>query len=264
MNQEVCTLVNSIRGQPKLIVRGYLLVKDKIKDNKYYWCCEYKDARNCKGRAITYLENEEHVLKKFNEYNHAPDASRSEIVQTLNDIKEVASNNDNQPVQIIQRALTNMSLESSYSMPNKEAVRKQIHWIRSDNMPLQPQSLQDINIPDYLRRTISGDQFLARKIELESEKMLIFCTNSNLKHLYEADYWIMNGTFKTVPTLFHQLYTIHVPVGGKENSRIFLMVYVLMTSRSEEVYKKLFKEIVELGEQAGYDLSPPIIITDFE
>ena len=42
------------------------------------------------------------------------------------------------------------------------------------------------------------------------------------------------------------------------------MVYVLMTSRSEEVYKKLFEEIVELGEQAGYDLSPPIIITDFE
>ena len=37
-----------------------------------------------------------------------------------------------------------------------------------------------------------------------------------------------------------------------------------MTSRSEEVYKKLFEEIVELGEQAGYDLSPPIIITDFE
>ena len=78
----------------------------------------------------------------------------------------------------------------------------------------------------------------------------------------------MDGTFKTVPTLFHQLYTIHAPVGGEDNSRIFPMVYVLMTSRSEEIYKRLFEELFELGEQDGeqddQDLSPPIIITDFE
>jgi len=50
----------------------------------------------------------------------------------------------------------------------------------------------------------------------------------------------------------------------KENSHIFSIVYVLMTSRTEEVYKKLFEEIVKLDEQAGYDLSPPVIIIDFE
>ena len=76
---------------------------------KYYWYCESRDAFSYKGRAITDLINEENVLYKFNEYNHAPDTSQSEVIQTLNDIKKVAFNNDNQLAQIIQCALTNMS-----------------------------------------------------------------------------------------------------------------------------------------------------------
>ena len=94
--------------------------------------------------------------------------------------------------------------------------------------------------------------------------MIIFCTASNLHHLQAAKYWIMDGTFKTVPTLFHQLYTIHAPVGGEENSCIFPLVYILMTNRSEEIYIKLFEELTDLGEQAILNLLPPIIITDFE
>lgn len=84
---------------------------------------------------------------------------------------------------------------------------------------------------------MNGNQFLAKKIELGNGKLMIFCTTSNLHHLQEAEYWIMDGTFKTVPSLFQQLYTIHAPVGGEENSRIFLMVYILMTSRTEEAYR---------------------------
>jgi hypothetical protein len=39
---------------------------------------------------------------------------------------------------------------------------------------------------------------------------------------------------------------------------------VLMTSRSEEIYKRFFEELIELNNQTGLDLSLPIIITDFE
>src|SRR5271167_3241763 len=69
MNREVCGLVNSIRDKPKIIARGYLLIQDKCNDNRYYWRCESKHVLHCKGRAITELENEEHILKKFTEHN---------------------------------------------------------------------------------------------------------------------------------------------------------------------------------------------------
>jgi hypothetical protein len=222
-------------------------------------------ARNCNGRAVTHLENGMHILKKFQEHNHAPEASRKEVIQTLNTIKDAASDrHDQPPVQIIQNAIINMQQDSVYSMPNNEALRKQIHRVRHENMPSQPQTLQAINVPAHLRKTMKGEQFLAREIELDDEKMLMFCTISNLKNLQEAEYWIMDGTFKTVPTLFHQMYSIHAPVGSGDNSSIFPMVYILMTNRSEEIYKRLFEELIDLGEQANLNLSPPIIITDFE
>lgn len=264
MNREICSLVDSIRGNPKLVARGYLFIKDKCEKGNYYWNCELKVSRSCKGRAVTVLENEVHLLKKFKDHNHAPEASRSEVIQTLNTIKEKAYSGHDQPVQIIQNVITDMPQDSSYYMPNKESLRKQIHRVRSENMPTQPRSLQEIDIPMHLRKTMNGDRFLARNIDVDDEKMLIFCTQSNLQHLQDAEYWIMDGTFKSVPTLFHQLYTIHAPVGGEDNSSIFPMVYILMTARTEEMYTILFEELIELGEQAEAVLSPPIIITDFE
>jgi hypothetical protein len=73
----------------------------------------------------------------------------------------------------------------------------------------------------------------------------------------------MDGTFKTVPTVFRQLYTIHAPVGG-ENSRILPLVYSLITSKSEEIYKSLFEELVDFAAENGLTLRPSIILTDFE
>ncbi|CAG8760200.1 11347_t:CDS:1, partial [Dentiscutata heterogama] len=58
----------------------------------------------------------------------------------------------------------------------------------------------------------------------------------NIRRLSEASYWIMDRTFKTVPSIFCQLYTIHAQVGPEANSRIFPLVYALMTGKSEELY----------------------------
>ena len=59
----------------------------------------------------------------------------------------------------------------------------------------------------------------------------------------------MDGTFKTVPLLFQQMYTIHAPVGG-ENARVLPLVYALMMGKSEECYTQLFQELISLGEAA--------------
>jgi hypothetical protein len=130
------------------------------------------------------LENEEHILKKFTEHNHAPEASRVNVSQTLNTIKEAAVHIHDQPIQIIQDAIINMPQDSFHYMPNKESLRKQINRTRNENNTnLQPQSLQDIDVPIHLHTIINGEQFLAKEIELDDEKLMIFCMTSNLQHL---------------------------------------------------------------------------------
>ncbi|CAB4493943.1 unnamed protein product [Rhizophagus irregularis] len=263
MNQEICELVKSAQGKPKINVHGYLLVKDKNNGNRYYWCCEFRKKYNCNGRAITDLENENHILVSFKEHSHSPEANRIEVVKTLNIIKESASHTHDRPVQLIQDAVVNMHQSSHSYMPNKQALGKQISRIRNKNLPPQPQELEDIEVPIELSRTINGESFLAKEVEFGEEKMMIFCTIPNLQYLQDAEYWLMDGTFKTVPLLFQQMYTIHAPVGG-ENARVLPLVYVLMTGRSKECYNQLFQELFRLGEAASVTLNPSFIITDFE
>ncbi|RGB44056.1 hypothetical protein C1646_749029 [Rhizophagus diaphanus] len=202
MNRELCRLVKSIRGKPKIIVRGYLLVKDKNRDEKYYWCCEYRHMYHCKGRASTILNGQEHELIRFNEHNHAPEASQANVVQTLNTIKEVAS-----------------STSSNNSRCHKDK-----------NMPPQPRSLQDINIPSNLRVTINGDQFLAK--ELEIGKMIIF--------LYIIQ-----------PSAFTGSRLLDDGCWGEDNTRVFPLVYTLMTNKTEESYRQLFQELVDSASVQG-------------
>lgn len=262
-DRELCEIVDSTQGKPKINARGYLLVKDKNISNRYYWCCEFRKTYRCNGRAITVLEGEEHVLFNFKEHNHSPDASRMEVIKTLNSIKETASHTHDRPVQLIQDAVINMNQTSYPYMPNKQAIGKQISRVRNKDMPSQPQGLEEIDVPTELRKTINGEEFLAKEVDFDDEKMIIFCTTSNLQYLQDAQYWIMDGTFKTVPLLFQQMYTIHGPVGG-ENGRILPLVYVLMTGKSEECYTYLFQELIELAEANDITLDPSLIITDFE
>ena len=149
-------------------------------------------------------------------------------------------------------------------MPNKQALRKQISRIRNKDMPLQPQSLEEINVPIELRRTINDEVFIARDVEFDGERIMIFCASSNLQHLQDAEYWMMDGNSKTLPVLFLQMYTIHALVSGESNARVLPMVYALMTGKPEECYTRLFQELIALGEEINLNLNPPLILTDFE
>ncbi|CAG8790533.1 12420_t:CDS:2, partial [Gigaspora rosea] len=183
---------NTTHNKQKTVVRGYLLVKDKN-----------RDFRNCKEKAVTNLEGQIHILKKFSEHNHASEPSCVDVIQALNNIKELASQTREKLSQIIHDVTIEMTEDSFYYMLNSQALCKQISRIRLRNLASQPQTLQEIDIPIQLQTTMRGERFLAREIDINNEKIMIFCT-----------------------------------IGGEK--------------------------LLNLSEEAGYNLSPPVIITDFE
>ncbi|CAG8450273.1 7315_t:CDS:2, partial [Dentiscutata erythropus] len=100
---------------------------------------------------------------------------RTDVIQALNSIKEKASQTHEKPAQIIQDTIINIPKASFSYMPNNNALRKQILRIRNKDLPSQPQSLEDIDMPDLLCSSIRGKQFLAREIDYNNEKLMIFC-----------------------------------------------------------------------------------------
>ena len=260
---EICKIVPSQKENHKINVRGYLMVQDKVRESTYYWCCDKRKLEHCRGRAVTTFVNGTHYLKSFTEHHHSPQASDEKVAKTIAKIKQRARETREKPAQIIQDITVRMSQEHHPYMPSSNALRARIKHVRKLEIPPQPQNLEEINIPNFLQLTLNGNSFLVKDFVVGEDRILLFTTQENIQYLSQAEYWMMDGTFKTVPTIFYQLYTIHAPVGG-ENSRILPLVYLLITSKSEEVYRCLFEELLDFAAEHNFDLQPSVILTDFE
>jgi len=69
----ICEIVISQKGCDKIIARGYLMVKENIQNDTYYWFCEKRKSEICKGRVVTKFSNGSHHLQKF--VNHSSQAT---------------------------------------------------------------------------------------------------------------------------------------------------------------------------------------------
>jgi len=261
---EICEIVPSQKGNDKLNVRGYLMVKDRNRNNVYYWCCERRRTEGCKGRATTTLYNDLQYLRNFSEHDHAPQAVNTNIAKAVAEIKKRACETREKPTQIIQANMASISEETRPCMPSRNALRRKIARVRRTKTPPQPQSIEEINIPASLRVNLNGDPFLIKDHTIEQERILLFTSKENILHLSQASFWLMDGTFDTVPTIFCQLYTIHASVGTENNSRILPLVYALMSRKSEDLYKWLFNDLCQFAEENDIILTPSYILTDFE
>lgn len=59
--------------------------------------------------------------------------------------------------------------------------------------------------------------------------ILIFATQSNLEILAHSEHWQADRTFKSMPLIFGQLYTIHSLKAGN----ILSLVYALLPNKTE-------------------------------
>src|SRR6266496_6437903 len=162
-NYEICDIIPSQKENDKINVRGYLMVKEQTRKNTYYWCCERRKLDNCKGHATTTFHNGSHYLKKFVEHDHSPQPSNAEVVKTIGQIKQKACVIRDKPVQIIQDITVNMSQEYHPYMPSPNALHSRIKRIKRAEIPAQPQTIKEVNVPDLLRLTLNGDTFLIIK-----------------------------------------------------------------------------------------------------
>jgi hypothetical protein len=98
---------------------------------------------------------------------------------------------------------------------------------------------------------------------MDDERILLFVADVNIVNLRNSSVWILDGTFKTVLTIFEQLYTIHAPMNDQNYSKTLPLLYSLMSSKSEEFYRRLFEELNELANQLNFILQPDFVLTDF-
>lgn len=246
--------VHSEKSKKKLFFEGHLFYKDRENLNKVYWKCEHFKSK-CKARAIT---KDNVIVKHTNMHNHIADAGHVEAQKVVSDIRNAAVVSCDTPNYIVASISGRINQSVAAKLPSVPNLKRVIVNARAkqNSGPVQPVSRRDIVFPEEFTRTEKGEPFLLFDSGPEDDRMLIFATAQNLQILRSSNHWHGDGTFKTVPLLFEQLYTIHAL---RENKSIPL-VYILLANKTQYTYARMLREIKNL---IGV-FQPESFMVDFE
>ena len=232
-----------------LIIGDYRYKKDGKHGGKQHWRCVVT-GQGCKGRLHTNIfeEGEEISILHQVAHNHMADKEKTASIITKARLCEMA---EEQPVIPLPELYRNLMVEAP-----RQSCRTQMYRRRRQNLPPLPESIQDIAFEGEWTTTLSGETFLLHK----DDKSLIFTTEQNLRLLSQSTTVFMDGTFKSCPRLFSQLYSIH----GSYRDHVIPLVYCLLCEKSRATYHAVFNKIRDRMAELDLTFSPATFITDFE
>ena len=156
---------------------------------------------------------------------------------------------------------------SAIYLPKLDSLKQTIRRARKRamNVPTEPETFDTLVIPEAYKKTSKGDRFLLYDSGTgsENQRLLIFGTASNIDMLNTSNIWLADGTFKTAPNLFYQLYVIHALKGGPnilEDGHLLPSLFILLSNKSENIYGRMWEQIKILCPNA----CPSHLIVDFE
>lgn len=191
-------------------------------------------------------------------HSHEQDKIEIQVAEVVRDIKRRAEENPNAPPAQIYRAEVSKigNKEDIISnLPQKNDLIRNINRIHNRNRPQNVNSLENLQILPPYDRTLNGELFLQYDSQTDD---LLFSTHREI--------WVVcrvilcDGTFKTVPSMFFQLYSIH----GVIQDYTFPLVYCISTRKTESFYRQLLVHLRSHTAEHNLTLQPQIILSHFE
>lgn len=259
MGEQLFRFVRSERGRDKLIHDGFMYTYHRENKSGIVYRC---DQRKLCNSTITISKDKSEVLKEPGEHEDKPDWGRIKAKECVQKMKAAASTSREPTSSIVQRSVEGVTSETNMKLPKKSTLRRRIQEVRREYLPEEPKNLEELQeIAARFTKTKSGMRWLLFYDPEATEKMAIFTTDRHLKFLAKAKYWIMDGTFKSAPNVFAQLYAMHVNVKGQW----FPVVQVLMQRKTKASYTTLLRILKEeANNRLNRRLHPTYVSTDYE
>ena len=248
--------VKTQRGGLKLCYNGYLYVKNKeLPSGNTFYECERRRRNNCKAKIT--LRGDQ-IIRETHEHTHAPDIIRQDLLSLREEMKEQAIKTQQSSQQILCQMLQNVSEGVSSQLPSMSTIRRSIRrYKQAVHAPHPiPRNLCEMAIPDEYKRTCNEDNFLLYDSGPGENRILLFSTEKNMQLLQSSSEWFCDGTFKVVPELFYQLYSIHCLV----SKRTMPCVFALLPNKRQSTYEELFNQLRAVNAR----LNPSAIMIDYE
>ncbi|XP_078520302.1 uncharacterized protein LOC144819656 [Lissotriton helveticus] len=246
--------IQSKRGNRLLKFGGYIYCKDRLTEPRSHWRCVEYFSSHCKGRAVTLGD----IVERSTEHNHSASAMEIEVRENLQQIKFLAATSNEPCGSVLREVAQNIPMHVASNMPTIPNLRRMIQRTKQAINPhaIRPQTFSDINIPPELTVTFTNETFLLHDNNNPEKRLLIFSTTRNLATLENTEIWMMDGTFKSTPHPFNQIYTIH----GNINHTTIPLVFGLLPDRQSSTYT----EFLSVIKTKTLNKSPRKVIIDFE
>ncbi|XP_071577721.1 uncharacterized protein [Temnothorax nylanderi] len=251
--------VKSNKGKNQLIADGELYYKHGEGSNgKVIWrCVQYKTG--CRGICHTSSVLRDGIILHQTEHTtHAPNAAAVETKRVVAKLRKKAVTSKEASSSLVASVLGTVSSPVAAQLPSAESLSRTVRGIRQRNNPLPPNPRKSTlyEIPEHFQQTLKSVKFLLFDSEDINNRLLIFATEDNLQVLRGCDTWYCDGTFKVVPEIFDQLYTVH----GEVNGKVVPLVYALCPNRRKRTYQTLLRVLKD----AIPGVAPKNVMSDFE
>ena len=148
--------------------------------------------------------------------------------------------------------------ETGDVLPRFRNATSRISKVEAKIVPPNPVEIEEIEIPDELKYLKDGNSFIL--IDCLEDRMIIFAREDMFIRFCNQNIIYMDGTFKTCPKQFAQLYTIHCFLLGQ----MFSVIFALLPDKRQETCERLLSLLEAKAIELGLDLRPMIVQTDFE
>ena len=228
-----------------------------LKNNLERWCC-------CKKTCTAYihLNSDNKVVKKVLDHRHEEKKEKLNRQVVSNTLKRKAIDDIcEKPSKIINRELLTHDVDTltTYDL---QLIRKNMHYARTSILPKLPKNLEELhtsldNMSDFLLTNRSENFLLVNDKE---SNILLFSCKSNLMFLSNVDTIFVDGTFKSCPSLFTQIFTVH----GLQNGKYIPLLFFLLPDKELKTYEKAFLHILSECNKINIIFSPKRVFADFE
>lgn len=186
-----------------------------------------------------------------------------------------------QPTSLPSQILKDLNLASvpdevAAHIPDVVNIKQTLVRHRAKEAPPNPRVIDELEyIPRKYSVTKTGETFLLydsqndEDEELDCGRIIIYATEENLRNLFRCLLWTVDGTFKSSPLIFYQLFTIMGTItyrfNGKTKTVHLPFVYALLENKREEAYLKVLNVVMTEAVKFRIPVNfPECILSDFE
>jgi hypothetical protein len=225
------------------------------------WRCTIK---YCKARLETQNGS---VVKEIGDHMHAESVTNHSTTALRLACKRKATEDiSERPSKIIRSVIESggvINAEDSVTVRDVVNCRASMYRQRRKQYGTLPQSMS--STIQILRQmpitTHKKEDFLMFCEEYSAaDGMVIFTTSTNLRTLAACDTVLMDGTFRSCPRFFMQLYTIF----GYANNCYLPLVYALLCNKEQSTYERFLHTVIQQCVSMNLVFKPVVILTDFE